>query len=63
MTVVVVALLVLCQEAACGIGSFFSQGRSLALPDDAAASVVTDGSHLLFLADPLSSPNPYPSGA
>ena len=43
-----------------GLGSFFSHGRSVVLPEAVVASVVTDGSYMMFLADPLSTP--YPAG-
>jgi hypothetical protein len=48
------------QETVFGLGSFFSHGRSVVLPEAAVASVVTDGSYMMFLADPLSTP--YPAG-
>jgi hypothetical protein len=43
-----------------GLGSFFSHGRSVVLPEAVVAAVVTDGSYMMFLADPLSTP--YPAG-
>mmetsp|Transcript_11759 Transcript_11759/g.21827 ORF Transcript_11759/g.21827 Transcript_11759/m.21827 type:complete len:712 (+) Transcript_11759:58-2193(+) len=46
------------EERMYGWDSFFSHGRSIVLPEAAVAAVVTDGSHLMFLADPLSTPYP-----